>query len=137
MKFRIISVDYLSKYDDDFRFKNMHHGKEPYYVVQYKKDPSFFGLIKPDWKSVYYNAEELAKKFDFTVIALESVGSIYDEKDILVPNMHYAKHLLSLVKRKFGYDPVASKFKVVLQEEDEIKDPNSLADKYTDLIDED
>lgn len=136
MKFRIISVDYLSKFDDSFRYKNMHHGKEPYYVVQYKKDPSFFGLIKHDWKSVYYNAEELAKKCCFNTIALESIGCIYDEKDILVPNMHYAKHLLSIVKRKFGYDPVASKFKVVLQEEDEIKDPNSLADRYTDLIDE-
>ena len=72
MKFRIISVDYLSKYDDDFRFKNMHHGKEPYYVVQYKKDPSFFGLIKPDWKSVYYNADfyrEYLTSWDVTICA--------------------------------------------------------------------
>lgn len=137
MKFRIISVDYLSKYDDGFRFKNMHHGKEPYYVVQYKKDPSFFGLIKHDWESVYYNAEELSTKYSFTTIALESIGGLYEDRDILVPNMHYAKHLLSLVKRKFGYDPVASKFKVVLQEEDDIKDSSSLADKYTDLIEED
>ena len=138
MKFRIIAVDYLSKYDDDFKYKNMRPKNTPYYVVQYKKDPSFFGLIKHDWKSVFYNAEELAKRVYFTDIAFNPISLIYDGKDILVPNMQYAKNLLSITKKYFGVDPVASKYRVVFQEEDDRAcDSNTLANKYDDLINED
>ena len=138
MKFRIIAVDYLSKYDGDFVWKNLHPKNKPYYVVQYKKDPSFFGLIKHDWKSVYYNAEELAKRAYFNDISFEPISMMYDGKDILVPNMQYAKNLLSITKRHFGVDPVASKYHVVFQEEDDRAcDSNTLANKYDDLINED
>ena len=105
-----------------------------YYIVQYKKDPSFFGLIKHDWKSVYYNAEELARRYGHRDILLEPLGTLYSDKDVLVPNLNYAKILLSLTKHYFSDDPVASSVKVVYQEETTSGNSGNLANAYNDLI---
>ena len=52
MKFRVIKADYKSKYDCYF---NGHKKDIQYYIVQYKKDPSFFGFIKHDWQTAEFN----------------------------------------------------------------------------------
>ena len=134
MKYRIISVEHRSKYDKEFIGKRLIKSDKPYYIVQYKKDPSFFGLIKHNWKDVYYNAEEIAKKFRGTEIALEPQGVLYEEKDCLVPNIDYAKQLLQLTKNCFTDPDTESSIKVIYEEEDTVCKPMDLTKEYTDLI---
>lgn len=101
MKFRIIKADYKSKYDCYF---NGHKKDIQYYIVQYKKDPSFFGFIKHDWQTVEYNAEQLAKSSFYKELTIGHAQSCYYDKDILVPGFDNAMELLRLVKKKLGVD---------------------------------
>ena len=132
MEFRIIKVEDISRYHRQFGYR---FGKNiTYYVVQYRKDPSFFGLIKHDWKSVRYNAEECAK---WTDSKLSLRGSfIYDGMDILLPSIVMARQLMAIAKESFGIDPASSSFEIVYQEREikETKDHNELAGEYDDLI---
>lgn len=132
MEFRIIKVEDISRYHRQFSYR---FGKNiTYYVVQYRKDPSFFGLIKHDWKSVRYNAEECAMSSD-SEISLRS-NYIYDGKDILLPSIVMARQLMAIAKEFFGIDPASSSFEIVYQEREikETKDHNELAGEYDDLI---
>ena len=131
MEFRVIKADYKSKYDYYF---NGRKKDIQYYVVQYKKDPSFFGLIEHNWKNVNYNAEEIAKKYCVTEIALEPHGVLYVEKDCLVPNIDYAKRLLQIIKNCFKEPNTKSSIKVIYEEEDNVCKPIDLTKEYTDLI---
>lgn len=101
MKFRIIKADYKSKYDCYF---NGHKKDIQYYIVQYKKDPSFFGFIKHDWQTAEYNAEQLAKSPFYKELTIGHAQSCYYDKDILVPGFDNAMELLRLVKKKLGVD---------------------------------
>ena len=63
-----------------------------------------------------------------------TLGTLYSGKDVLVPNLNYAKILLSLTKHYFSDDPVASSIKVIYQEETTSGNSGNLANAYNDLI---
>ena len=135
MEFRVIKADYKSKYDYYFngRKKDIR-----YYIVQYKKDPSFFGLIKHDWQTAEYNAEQLAKSSLYNEITIGCAQSCYNDKDILVPGFDKAMELLRLIKKKLGVDCGPRNGIVVYEElhkdEKSSIDHNALARSYDELI---
>lgn len=144
MQFRIVKTECKSKYHDRFVrfFKNPE--KLKYYVVQYKKSPSFFGLIKHEWISVRYNAEELAHSiytYDDRIIRINPNSILYDERDIFVPGIEFAKQLLVQARERFGHDPmpIELEHEIVYAEKDgmvERPDPAKLAKEYDGIIGE-
>lgn len=139
MEFRIIKVDVVSEYNYRYHCNLLGdydcRRKIDYYIVQYKKDSKFFGLIKYDWESVYFNAEEMAWRS--TVIKLRPSGSLYNKMDYLVPGINYAKQLLGKLKEKFNKDPAPTNYELIYQDKEIKKTVNSseLANKYSELID--
>lgn len=135
MEFRVIKADYKSKYDFYF---NSRKKDIQYYIVQYKKDPSFLGLIKHDWQTAEYNAEQLAKSSLYNEITIGCAQSCYNDKDILVPGFDRAMELLRLIKKKLGVDCGPRNGIVVYEELHEGKkssiDHNALARSYDELI---
>ena len=135
MKFRIIKADYKSKYDCYF---NGHKKDIQYYIVQYKKDPSFFGFIKHDWQTAEYNAEQLAKSSFYKELTIGHAQSCYYDKDILVPGFDNAMELLRLVKKKLGVDDGPRNGIAVYKEsgigEKSSIEHNDLARSYDELI---
>ena len=135
MKFRVIKADYKSKYDCYF---NDHKKDIQYYIVQYKKDPSFFGFIKHDWQTAEYNAEQLAKSSFYKELTIGHAQSCYHDKDILVPGFDNAMELLRLVKKKLGVD-CGPRNGIAVYEELDIGEKSSidhddLARSYDELI---
>lgn len=135
MKFRVIKADYKSKYDCYF---NGHKKDIQYYIVQYKKDPSFFGFIKHDWQTAEYNAKQLAKSSFYKELTIGHAQSCYYDKDILVPGFDNAMELLRLVKKKLGVDCGPRNGIAVYEELDIGKksgiNHNDLAHSYDELI---
>lgn len=135
MKFRVIKADYKSKYDCYFNVRNK--GVQ-YYIVQYKKDPLFFGLVKHDWQTAEYNAEQLAKSSFCKELTIGCAQTCYHDKDILVPGFDNAMELLRLVKKKLGVD-CGPRNGIAVYEESGIGeksgiDRNDLARSYDELI---
>ncbi len=138
MEFRIIKVDIIPEFNyryhcniwEDYDCKR----KIDYYIVQYKRDSKFFGLIKYDWESVYFNAEEMA--WTTKVIKLKPTSSSYSKTDYLVPGINYAKQLLGKIKVKFNKDPAPTNYELIYQDKEKKKTVNSseLANKYSELI---
>lgn len=135
MEFRVIKADYKSKYNCYFNVRNK--GVQ-YYIVQYKKDPSFFGLVKHDWQTAEYNAEQLAKSSFCKELTIGCAQICYHDKDILVPGFDTAMELLRLVKKKLGVDCGPRNGIVVYEElhkdEKSSIDHNALARSYDELI---
>ena len=138
MEFRVIKADYKSKYHSSFCY-NYNTKNIQYYIIQYKKDPSFFGLIKHDWETAVYNAQALASSRHNKIKVGKNAGTyVYPELDILAPGYDVAMEVLRLVKEKLGVDPGPRDGIVVYEEIHKGKKPSisskELAHSYDELI---
>ena len=138
MEFRVIKADYKSKYHSSFCY-NYNTKNIQYYIIQYKKDPSFFGLIKHDWETAVYNAQALASSRHNKIKVGKNAGTyVYPNLDILVPGYDIAMEVLRITKEKLGVDPGPRDGIVVYEEIHKDKKPSisskELAHSYDELI---
>lgn len=138
MEFRVIKADYKSRYHNSFCY-NYNTKNIQYYIIQYKKDPSFFGLIKHDWETAVYNAQALASsKYNKIKVGKNAGTYVYPGLDILAPGYDVAMEVLRLIKEKLGVDPGPRNGIAVYEEIHKDKKPSisskELAHSYDELI---